>query len=266
MRGIGNLCNLCNLWIKDLENMKMRDAWMWMALAAGLCLCGGAWAQQPGLLHWKGYDWQVKAGKGMGPGNNRWKADNVSVDKEGNLHLKITHDQDGWACAEIDGVTRLGFGTYTFLVEGPIDRMDRNVVLGLFNYGPPEPGPDGTNEIDIEFARWGIADAPALNWTVYPENTKGVKVSATAPLHLDGTHTTNRFRWTRDSVAFTLQGGFQTDGSQNLLQTWETRTTTAHNVPQAKMPVCINLWLFDGRPPKDGSPVEIIIHDFAWQP
>jgi len=38
------------------------------------------------------------------------------------------------------------------------ERFDRNVVLGLFLYGPAAGiGGDGTNEIDIEYAFWGNA-------------------------------------------------------------------------------------------------------------
>ena len=53
----------------------------------------------------------------------------------------------------------LGFGRYQFQVIGRIDQLDPNVVLGLFKYPTPDVGPDGTNEIDIEFAQWGRATA-----------------------------------------------------------------------------------------------------------
>jgi hypothetical protein len=52
---------------------------------------------------------------------------------------------------------RFGFGRYEFRLLGRPDQFDDNVVLGLFNYTVPEVGPDGTNEIDIEFATWGGA-------------------------------------------------------------------------------------------------------------
>ena len=62
---------------------------------------------------------------------------------------------------------RSGFGRYQFWVVGRVDRLDPNVVFGLFNYPTPDIGPDGTNEIDIEFAKWGKPEAPMGNYTVW---------------------------------------------------------------------------------------------------
>ena len=64
--------------------------------------------------------------------------------------------------------SRLGFGTYQFKVIGRPDLFDDNVVLGLFNYTRPDVGPDATNEIDIEFAKWGGSQSQMGNWAVYP--------------------------------------------------------------------------------------------------
>ena len=35
-------------------------------------------------------------------------------------------------------------------------------------YPTPDVGPDGTHEIDIEFAKWGVPDAKIGNYTVWP--------------------------------------------------------------------------------------------------
>ena len=37
-------------------------------------------------------------------------------------------------------------------------------------------------------------------------------------------------------------------------------------VPQQPLPPHINLWLFQGRPPKDGKEVEIVIQEFSFIP
>jgi hypothetical protein len=112
---------------------------------------------QVNTITFSGYQWDVRADTG-GPGPNIWDAGNVQVDDEGRLHLKITKNTGAagkteWHCAEINTQQRLGLGRYQFQVIGRIDKLDRNVVLGLFNH--PTRGdvgrPDGTNEIDIEF-------------------------------------------------------------------------------------------------------------------
>jgi hypothetical protein len=107
-------------------------------------------------IQFSGYEWIVRDhGSDLsGPGPNLWDGSNVWVDESGDLHLKLTHTEDGWHSAEVTMTQRLGFGRYQFQVIGPIDQLDPNVVLGLFNYPTEEVGPDGTNEIDIEFAHW----------------------------------------------------------------------------------------------------------------
>jgi hypothetical protein len=49
---------------------------------------------------------------------------------------------------------------HQFWVFGRIDKLDPNVVFGLFGYPIANVEPDGTHEIDIEFAKWGASQAP----------------------------------------------------------------------------------------------------------
>jgi copper chaperone CopZ len=133
------------------------------------CLLIAANASSPAkTLRFAGYDWVAKSATHEGPGPNNWNENNVWVDQGGYLHLKLTKQGDRWYCAEVLTKDRLGFGRYQFWVVGRLDRLDPNVVLGSFNYPTPDVGPDGTNEIDIEFAQWGKPEAPIGNYTVWP--------------------------------------------------------------------------------------------------
>ena len=114
---------------------------------------------QAATIEFSGYEWTVRSGRG-GPGPNLWEETNVWVDASAALHLKIAHREGKWSCAEVTLQKRLGFGSYEFQIKGLIDRLDDNVVLGLFNYPTRDMGPDGTHEIDIEFARWGRRTTP----------------------------------------------------------------------------------------------------------
>ena len=67
--------------------------------------------------------------------------------------MKISHVNGRWQCAEVFTVEKLGFGRYQWFVEGGIDKLDPVVVLGFFTYPDETVGPDGTNEIDIEYTR-----------------------------------------------------------------------------------------------------------------
>ena len=215
-------------------------------------------------LIFSGYTWEVRTGTG-GPGPNHWNAANARVDAAGALHLQIRQVNGVWQCAEVFLDQRLGFGTYTFEVTGPIDRLDRNVVLGLFDYPTPDVGPDGTNEIDIEFSRWGNAANPIGNYTVWPAVAGLSPASHTFDFTLSNTRTTQRFAWSSTGIGFTSFRGFTTAGTGYAHWTYQPSNPARH-VPQNALPVHLNLWLFDGHAPSDGQPVEIVINRFTFTP
>src|SRR6201999_1470762 len=130
------------------------------------------------------------------------------------LHLRIQNDGGAWTAAEIFTTTRLGFGTYQWQIDGPIDTLDKNVVLGLFPYGPAAGiGQDGTNEIDIEYSFWGDANGPNGDWTDYPASGKTIgETSYTFSLG-GSTFSTSRFIWSKTSIQSSLMKGFAPVGS-----------------------------------------------------
>ena len=157
----------------------------------------------------------------------------------------------------------LGFGRYEFQVTGRLDRFDENVVLGLFNYPTREVGPDGTHEIDIEFAHWGNPRAPVGNYTVWPVANSLKQVTKSFRFDQPDEATTHRFTWGKQGVKFQSYRGLQDDGEE--IQSWDYLPTDAsERVSKQPMPVHINLWLFRGRPPRDGEEVEVIINRFRF--
>src|SRR6266568_3108242 len=103
-------------------------------------------------IEFSGNQWVVKDGgeERRGPGPNYFSSspENVWVDSQGQLHLKITNRNNRWYCAEVSLEKPLGYGTYEFFVNGRFDQLDPHVVDGLFLYE------DDAHEIDIEFGRW----------------------------------------------------------------------------------------------------------------
>ena len=217
-------------------------------------------------LAWKGHTWQVTSG-GMA-GVCQGDPNNVTVDASGYLHLRISNGATGWTSSELFTTDRLGLGTYQWQVDGPIDSYDKNVVLGLFPYGPAAGiGTDGTNEIDIEYARWGQASGPNGDWTDYPASGTTIgELSYTFSL-AGTTLSTSRFVWSSSSIADTLLSGLQpVDGTTGLIKSWTyAPANPTVNVPQQALPLGMNLWCFDS-PPSDGNPVEIVIRDFVFVP
>lgn len=218
------------------------------------------------IIQFSGYEWIVRDGDLSGPGPNKWSGSNVWLDNNGNLHLKITRTNDGWYCAEVTTTQRFGFGKYQFQVIGQIDQLDPNVVFGLFNYPTADVGPDGTNEIDIEYAQWGNAEWPHGNFTLWPAQEGIDNVYETYDVELNGTYTSHRFIWESQQILFQSLHGHE-DNEENEIASWLFKPDEPLKyIPQQAMPVHINLWLFEGQLPVDGNEVEIIISSFTFTP
>lgn len=214
------------------------------------------------VISFSGYTWEVRNESGTsGPGPNYWSgaSNSVWVDSDGHLHLKIRKDAatGRWLCAEVTSTQSFGYGTYVWKVEGAVDKLDKNIVLGLFNY---KSGDDGHHEVDIEFARWGNSAWPNYNYTVYPATGSG-NVSQTYELALNGTYTSYKFTRTATSVSYKGYHGHNLVEANSFFP-WT--TPAGFNVSTLSLPVHMNLWLFSGYAPSNNQEVEIIIHSFSF--
>ncbi len=223
-------------------------------------------ATQAQTLDWAGCTWILKDDQAAGPGPNDWNPRNVFVDTNGDLHLKITFNRAShkWDCAELFTTNNFGFGTYQWQIETRVDRYDPWVVLGLFPYGPPALGPDGSNEIDIEYALWGRPHGDNGGWTIYPDSGTNIGHYGFT-FNLDrqpSLRTTSRFIWSATDINYSLLDGFQSPSStNNLIAAWDyAPPNPAVNVPQRPMPLHLNFWLDRGHVPVNGRPDEVIIH------
>lgn len=233
-----------------------------VACAIALSVFSVAHAQ---TIHWKGHDWKVTNG-GMA-GVARGNPANVSVDKNGYLHLSIVNRDGKWTAAELFTTDNFGFGTYQWVVEGGIYAMDKSTVLGLFTYGPAHKiGGDAENEIDIEFSQWNkTCNGCNADFTVYPAtgNRKPKGVSAWEDnFHVEGGNlTTARMEWTSGRITFTIMKGVQPIGTTAEVIKTEMYNSSTANIPQEASPVGINLWCFQATPAANQS---VIIRDFQF--
>jgi hypothetical protein len=180
--------------------------------------------------------------------------------------LRLTQRDGQWFCSEVFTRDRFGFGRYEFWIVGPVDRLDRNVVLGLFNYPTADLGPDGTHEIDIEFAQWGNPSAPHGNYTVWPTTNLLRQESKPFSFTLDGDSSSHCFAWSSTNILFHSQAGHG-EATNRPQASWLYQPPhPATRISQKPMPVHINLWCFKGKPPTDGKPVELIIRAFKFTP
>lgn len=216
-------------------------------------------------IRWSGYTWWVKSSKEpVGPGPN-WFSDSpraVWVDQQGRLHLRITYQDGQWYCAEVVCSRSLGYGTYRFYVESPVANMDPHIVLGLFTWSD-DPA-YANREIDIEFATWGEG-ASSLNaqYVVQPA-TRGRLHRFRMDRRVSSS--VHSFTWLPDSISFLSVRGSRPTPSvpSHVIQRW---AFTGEDIPQrGDENPRINLWLMQGKPPKNGKEAEVVISRFEFVP
>jgi hypothetical protein len=206
-------------------------------------------------IQFSGYTWDVKDSSGgrVGPGPNIFSGSNVWLDAAGRLHLRITKIRGRWTCAEVINTQSLGLGTYTWVVESPVDVLDPSVVLGLFTYSD-DPAYHH-RELDVEYSRWGnAADTTNGQYVVQPYDHAGNRVRMTVAA--GAAPTTHGFTWGTAAIDFF--------SDRSSLPTWR---YAGPDVPQAGSESArINLWLFRGAAPTNGRSVELVIRSFAFTP
>jgi hypothetical protein len=205
------------------------------------------------VIHFAGRDWNVKNGTGMGPGPNNWSDSlkSVWIDTGGKLHMKIRHIGTQWYCAEISSVIPTTYGMHRFYLDSRIDSLDKNVVAAPFLYKTD------TQEIDIEFAKWGNQTAPYGNYTIQPSNSSN---HHTFPVVLNGGYSTHYFNWQPGSILFkSFHGHYEEPPNGGyLIDSWN--YTGADNPPESEnLLIHINLWLYQGHVPSNGQEVELVI-------
>jgi hypothetical protein len=215
------------------------------------------------IISFSGYDWAVKSSvEGshtwpVGPGQNYFSAssENVWVDEQGRLHLKITKNDGKWYCAEIRCLEEFGYGTYHFYLSSGFEQMinqNENVVLGLFTYDDEAPPP--YREMTIEYAKWGDPEAANGQFVVQPPETVGNKQRFTFPY--TGQDSKHSFKWGADEI------GFEASYDGTVAASW---TYTGNDIPDhGNETVRMNLWLCDKEGPGEQSEVEVVIERFEF--
>jgi hypothetical protein len=218
----------------------------------------------PKAISFSGYEWWVKASMTpVGPGPNYFSdsTENVWVDGQGQLHLKITQRNGKWYCPEVICKNSPGYGKYVFYVSGRIGQLDRNVVLGLFTWDDsPE---ESHREIDIEFSRWGVESDTNAQYVVQPWDQTGNR-HRWMMLELPDS-STHSFEWKPDSIYFLSVEGHQSiPPFDSILHSWVYKGSNipTHGNENAR----INLWLFNGSAPADTNKLEVVISKFEYSP
>jgi len=213
-------------------------------------------------LNFSNYEWKVKSSQGrVGPGPNYFSnsSNNVWVDNRGRLHLRITHRNNRWECAEVVSQRSFGYGAYRFYLDTRVDNLDPSIVLGLFTWSD-DPAYNH-REIDIECAKWGNANnSTNAQFVVQPYNPPGHLLRFQVPPF---TNTTHSFTWKQNNVFFQcLKGHYTTRPKpKDMIKQW----TCTQSIPKAGGENArMNLWLVGGNAPTDGNEAEIIVKKFEF--
>ena len=247
--------------------------------------------EEKGDLYFSGYYWNFKNSNGtqMGPGPNYFAstAQNIWLDADSMLHLRITKNNNTWFCSEIISVKEFGYGTYIFTTASDLTVLNEKTILGLFTWNSYSFQTQANSEVDIEFARWNNAnDSLLLTYSVQPvwfdNPTPYIERSRRPQMQvgkLKG-HCTHMFRWTPELITWETYEGDNYPGT-NLLASWSFNNT---NLPRRKLegglvsnPVVIpapedstnvrfNMWLLNGQAPSNNQEQEIVIKSFKYIP
>lgn len=178
--------------------------------------------RRPRTIDFAGWKWAVKeAPLPVGPGQVRFSSrpEDVFVDPDGHLHLRVAfHDGEWWA-TEVVLLGRPGFGTYSLQTASRVDQLPANVTFGAFTWDPygdeDRPGVSPNREIDVEDSRWCEPDAAENTQSVVqPADVSGNRQRCSLPDLGVAPELTRRLTWRPDAVeSIALAGEHEALGS-----------------------------------------------------
>ena len=220
-----------------------------------------------GDLAWSGYNWKRRTWSGAPQFNGRWSADNVVVNGDGTLTLRLTNGGSSPVGAELMS-TRAGwgYGTYRLDFRADFDTMSPSVVWGnLFTYDSTQPAGSSANEIDAgEISAWGVpSTTPRLSagyWTAGPKKVQTHDKALPRGLRVFRSTMT----WRPGSVSFATYGGTTT--ASTLVASSSRKSSTVPVPAQEK--VHVSLWVTAANADDESraKPLDVRLTRFAFTP
>lgn len=207
-------------------------------------------------IDFAGRTWYVVSGF-EGPGPNSWAdtPENVYVDGNGQLHLKIRYINGTWYCSQVvttNPSPYTSYGMHRFYVIGRIDSLDNNAVFSPFLYS--DNFVQDSSELDLEFSKWGRVTDTNAYYNVWPTHYPGN--SFKFPMRLNGTYSTHYINWKADTIIFKSIHGFHQEPPDPSYLI-DSLVYTGNYIPpqQNLLRIIIILWLNQGSAPSDSQEV-----------
>ncbi len=231
-------------------------------------------------LDFGGHSWGVKeAPLPVDPGQNRFSSDlnDVFVDPQGQLHLKVRFHAGQWWCSEVVLLESLGRGTYWFVTDYQVDTLDPNLTFGAFTYDDDGWGSPHTDnvvrEIDFEDSRWGVPSSTTNSQFVVQPWWRPWNLTAYTIPDLGPDPKLTRFLvWDTTELEFVTARGWHLpdavpDGDVVLRRTYVHDPPSDHYVPSpGNTRWRFNLWINTGGQPSNGAEAEVVVSDFRFFP
>lgn len=242
------------------------------------------------VVYFSGYTWDVKFSEvQLGPGPNYFSHyyDDINVDENGYLHMKIAEHNGRWYSTEVVGRDVVGYGTYTWVVQADLENIPENIVVGLFTWNNSSFATQANSEVDIEFSKWGDPDLEnTMHYSVqpvnfgpfYPERTRDIDTEDGSLIGV----TTHSFTWTDTLIEWRSYAGDKIDPAKQIGY-WSFNEDNPARVknenglssapivipePEDATNVRINFWILPwvSPAPTDGVEHEIVIRSFQYTP
>jgi hypothetical protein len=209
-------------------------------------------------IHFSGFDWNVRAASSDRGGEpNTYDPENVWVDQNGFLHLRMQQHNGVWSCAELSLVRSLGYGSYRFVVQDT-GHFTPSAVLGLYTADDLRTD-DVRSELDIELSRWGLPNSKNAQFVVQPfyipENVSRFMAPAGVLTHM--------FRWDPGRASFrTVRGSSISPGQPTVSE----HTFNSGIPTPANETVHIDLYDYHHSKSSLQQPAEVVIEKFEYSP
>jgi hypothetical protein len=210
---------------------------------------------KPVMIHFGGYDWEVRQiSSNWGGKLNPYDPRNAWVDDAGFLHLKITHRDEQWFCADVRLNESLGQGSYSFTIRN-VSGLDPAAILRLYTWDHFKLF---NGELSVDISRWGDPNSKNGQFVVHPSYEPHNIHRFEAPPGL----LTFGFEWVSGRVSFNAFRGRTTE-NRNVL----TKQTFTSGIPQpGGGNIHISFYRYGNSTIPMKEPGEVIVEAFRYIP
>ncbi|MFP4370316.1 MAG: hypothetical protein ACLFR2_12120 [Candidatus Kapaibacterium sp.] len=232
-----------------------------------------------GMILFSGFLWKVNYTENFADSRNfcLTHKENIRVNDDGSLELKIRKRGEYWYGAEIISDSVFGYGDFVFYVDGFVDELDENSTFTLISRNVAPYGYSGLTEAGIRFSSWVSFEATSpLEYYLYSTEKKYAEVHEPRnEFDLDKPASTHKVSINPYSIGFASFKGFGNPTAQVIdrftvhedVSEYDNEISTlSYSKTNDSNKVIMNLCLPEANKPATGKEVIIKINKFEFIP